>query len=370
MSLTLLTLLNDILIDVLDLLSLTDLCNVALLSSQFTGLAQRVLYQSIHLNIETTNNLNRFKVDPGHKFTSLVNTLSQNPHLRLYISALSIRTWNLSFTLRFAGHEELLILIPRLQSLYLDPPPLHFQLLNGSLPLVGTLGLDFSGLNYIGSEEKAEDPIEVIARQFWAPHLRSLYIYGISFNPKMSVLFPSDRHRTASIANLRLKNCGDHIVGCLPDILLCVKTLKCFTLEVSTPWEAAGLDPSAMAPEIIGQFISIHASTLERLEIAGSDAAEFPSTSLIGSLVGYSNIRRLALPEPFLVVVGDEASTLVDVLPPNLEDLQLQFPMLFIQGKDRYRSIRIKRLEQVAAAKIVQFPALRRVVWWSQPAEC
>ena len=125
-----------------------------------------------------------------------------------------------------------------------------------------------------------------------------------------------------------------------------------------------------MEPKIIGQIIRIHANTLVQLEIAASDAAGFPSTSRIGSLTGYSNIKRLAIPEPLLVVVHDEASTLVDVLPPNIEELQLQSPMPFTQGLDKDRATRIKRLEQVAAAKLLRFPALRRVVWWAQPTEC
>lgn len=107
-----------------------------------------------------------------------------------------------------------------------------------------------------------------------------------------------------------------------------------------------------------------------QLEIPGSNAAEFPRISLIGSLAGYPNLKRLGIPEPFLVKVEDETSTLLDVLPPNIEELQLQFPMLFMQGKDKYRATRIKRLGQIAAVKNVRFPSLRRVIWWSQPAEC
>jgi hypothetical protein len=44
--------------------------------------------------------------------------------------------------------------------------------------------------------------------------------------------------------------------------------------------------------------------------------------------------------------------------------------MPFTQGLDKDRATRIKRLEQVAAAKLLRFPALRRVVWWAQPTEC
>jgi hypothetical protein len=187
---------------------------------------------------------------------------------------------------------------------------------------------------------------------------------------KMNILFPPERHWTASITDLQFRGCGEEKVGCLPDIVLSVKSLERFTLDICTVWEGADWSTSVMTPGTIGQFLRIHASTLVQLEIASSDAAEFPGTALTGGLTGYPNIKKLAVPEPFLVVVEDEESTLVDVLPPNIEELQLQFPMRFMQGEDRDRAVRIKRLEQVAAVKHIRFQALRRVIWWSQPAEC
>lgn len=368
MASILVTLPNDILLDILDLLPKNDLLNLALVSSRITGPAQRVLYRSIYLVLEPPNKPDQFAVQPGN--LRLVNTLSQHPHIRLYVLELSIRVIDHSFSIRFKDYESLLHLVPCLQSLSLDPPSVHFQLSNLSLPFLETLRLDFNNRGERLPTNERKDPIEIIARQFWAPHLRRLHINGISFTSEMSVLFPPDRYRTASITDLEFCSSDEEDVGCLPDILLCVKTLKRFTLEILTPWESSHMSASAMEPRTIGQFLRIHASTLEWLEIAGSDAAEFPSTSLIGSLAGYHNVKRLAIPEPFLVTEEDETSTLVNVLPPNLQELQLQFPMLFIQGKDKYRATRIKRLEQLAAAKLIRFPALRRVIWWSQPAEC
>jgi hypothetical protein len=81
-----------------------------------------------------------------------------------------------------------------------------------------------------------------------------------------------------------------------------------------------------------------------RLEIAASDSAKFSQTSLIGSLAGYTKLKILAIPEPFLVITRSEFGTLPDVLPPNIEELQLQFPMFKIPGEDKYRGVRIKRL--------------------------
>ncbi|KIN00687.1 hypothetical protein OIDMADRAFT_180863 [Oidiodendron maius Zn] len=403
MALTLLALPDDISLDVLDLLSQHDLYNLALVSSRITGLAQRVLYRSVRLLITRPSKQDQFVANPSnlykftglarrvlyrsvrllitrpskqdqfvanpsnlYKFTRLVDTLAQNPHLRLYISTLSIGV----FDDRFEDYEKLLALTPRLLSLYLSSSLPHFQLSNLALPFLETLGLDFGKLAVTRSQEVEEENshrIEIIARQFWAPYLRKLLIRGIVLSPEMSVLFPSDRHRTASITDLQFRNCSDFEVGCLSDMLLCIKTLERLTLEVFGPTEESGGDApcTGMEPETIGHSICIHASTLVQLEIAGSDTTEFRG-SLIDSLSGYSNLKLLAIPEPFLVMVQDEASTLVDVLPSSLEELQLQFPMGY-GSEDENRATRIKRLEQVAAAKPVQFLALKRVVWWEQP---
>lgn len=364
MALELLTLPGDILLDILEHLSQNDLFSLALVSSQTKDLAQRVLYRSICLNLKPPTVPDAaFVAAPSnlHIFQQLVGTLSQKVHLRRSVTALTINVVDHSSLVRFVEHESLLKLVSCLQSLSLDPPPAHLQFSSLSLPLLEELSLNFS----IQSANREN----IIARQFWVPTLRRLYIDGLYFAPKMSFLFPPDLYRTASITDLQFCNSGENDMGCLPDIILCVKSLERFTFEIFTPWDASKM-PGTLAPKTFDHFLRVHAGTLEQLEIAASDAAEFSCASVIGSLKGYSNVKRLAIPEPFLFIVEDDALTLLDVLPPNLEELQLQFPMLFTQGKDKYRATRIRRLEHLAAAKQLQFPAMKRVIWWSQPAEC
>ena len=378
MASPLLILPNDILLDILDPLSQEDLCNLALVSSRFTGPAQRVLYRSISLVLwppSKPGHPSPTKASPGnlHIFTRLVNNLSQNLQIRPYISTLSLEVIRGSSYVQFTDHESLLNLAPNLQSLRLKPPLVHFQLSNLSLPCLETLRLDF-GYSLDQQElptSEQKHPLEILAQQFWVPHLRRLYASGLSFTQKMSILFPPDRQMTATITNLQFCSANGDDLGCLPNILLCVKALQSFTLEFFMPWKPSHVATHGIPPNKIGQMLHGHAETLVRLEIAAnwSDTADFP-TSLIGSLACYSYLRRLAIPEPFLVVVGNEASTLVDVLPPNIEELQLQIPLLLTQGWDKNRATRIRRLDQLAAAKSVRFPTLRRVIWWSQPAEC
>lgn len=325
-----------------------------------SGPAQRVLYKTIHLRIH------RYTLDPGHIFTNLVHTLSQNPRLGMYVSTLSIISRNVSLDPRPRGHEEFLFLMPRLRTVLIVPTLLHCQLSNKSLPCVKTLGLDFSQIPSL-ERKYGEDAMTVIARQFCAPNLRGLYIYRTYFTPQKSVSFPAERYRTSPITDLRLRECDERIVNDLLGIILYVKTLKRFTLEFLTRSLDFHLTSDTIVPVLIGQLIRIHAKTLVQVEIAASDAATFLYTSTIGSLVGYSNIRRLAIPEPFLVVKDDEATTFLEMLPPNLKELQPQFPLLYMHNEDTEREVRIKRLEQLAAVKTVRFPALREVAWWTQP---
>jgi len=188
------------------------------------------------------------------------------------------------------------------------------------------------------------------------------------FTPELNVLFPAGHHRTGSISHLELSASIEDSqagvgLGYLPDIVLCIKNLESFTLEFYTPWKQVDSSFSTIGPQEMRQLLQIYASTLVGLEIAASDSAAFPSTSLIGSLTEYTRLKILAIPEPFLVATRGQFSTLTDVLPPKLEELQLQFPQFWTEGKNEDRATRIKKLEQLAAAKLVRFPDLRRVIW-------
>lgn len=365
------TLSNDILLEILSSLSQTDLYTVALVSRRLRGPAQRILYRSVYLRLQVPN-LTKYCPITGNLdlFTRFVKTISDSPHLGSSVSKLSISVWLFTGGPRFRDHSDLLGLLPSLRSLSLRPPPFNFQLSMLPSSALETLHLGFaSGRDRNGNGEP-HDPLEIIEQVFWATHLRRLLIDGISFTPELSTLFPPSRHRTSPITDLEFRSDNQEKFGCLPNILACIKELKRFTFEMHTPWEASHCYARGMEPAALGQMIGIHASTLETLEIAASDAAEFPDTSLFGSLAWHPNLKRLAIPDELLVVVENETSTLIDVLPPKLEELQLQFAMLRMHGNDRNRSLRVNRLLQLATAKEARFPALRRVIWWCQPCEC
>ncbi|RDW87840.1 hypothetical protein BP5796_03534 [Coleophoma crateriformis] len=338
---------SEVLLEIFSYLPRKDLYCLSLVSLQFKDLAQQVLYRSIDFDFFTPPYPNTTALGPHnnnlHMFQQLADTLSRNARLRLCVGAINIQPCYISAPPSFKELNRLLELVPSLQSLTLRPPPDDLDLFIFSLPLLEKLNLTF-----IGWVSGRAIPMEIIARHFWMPSLRSFSIADCRL-PKMYACFSPQRHRTATITDLQFITMVDD--------------------DSCIPWDAAR-PQATLAPHTFRQFLQVHASTLVQLRIAASAAAKFSRVSLYGSLKGYPNLRRLAIPEPFLVIVEDSASTLMDVLPPNLEDLQLQFPMLCMQEQDKNGETRVNRLKQLAAAKTQQFPGLKRVVWWSQPAEC
>ena len=91
----------------------------------------------------------------------------------------------------------------------------------------------------------------------------------------------------------------------------------------------------------------------------------------MGTLTDYHNLKKLAIPEPFLAEFKDPSFH--KLLPPHLEELQIQYPMgntipvMDRQGhfgtKPPYRLMRMQRL---AKNKESFVPRLRHVIWWFQ----
>ncbi|PVH74578.1 hypothetical protein DL98DRAFT_575600 [Cadophora sp. DSE1049] len=371
MALTLSTLSNDIILEILSPLSRKDLYNVALVSSWLAGPAHRLLYRSIDLKLRFPTKAEHAMEDKNlHIFARLVDTLTENPHLQPYVSRLCVKVWMYTRQHRFEDHANLLGLLPNLQSLSLQPPPYDFQLSMLASPVLQTLHLDFSNGRDHNGEGQSPDPLDIIERVLWAPHLRRLLVEGISFTSVFSQIFQAHQSRSSPITDLQFRTCSQEKIGSFPNILACIKALERFTFEILTPWETSHGYAKGVEPATLGQAIGMHSESLVHLEIVSSDAAEFSQTSLFGGLAGYPKLKKLAIPDELLYNVSDELLSLIDVLPPNLEELQLQFAMLRTQGNDPSRSLRLDRLLQLAAAKEARIPALRRIIVWCQPCEC
>lgn len=312
MASALTTLPNDILLEIFSPLSREDLYNLALVSSRLVAPSQRLLWKSIDLRLRFPSRSADQSIVFGSLdiFTRLVKTLADSPNLGSFVSKLSISLWLHGQEKRVGDFSHILGLLPRLHQLSLSPPSFDFEISMLPSSTLETLQLSFTDGRDLDEKGERQDPSEIIERVFWTPHLRTLLIDGLSFTTEAGHLFPLERYRTSPITDLEFRSGGQEKIGYLTDMLSCVRALKRFTFEMHTPWEVSHAVAQGMEPAVLSQSIGLHASTLDTLEIAGSDAAEFPETSIFGSLAGYPNLKRLAIPDELLLNVGDENATL------------------------------------------------------------
>lgn len=209
--------------------------------------------------------------------------------------------------------------------------------------------------------------MDLLAQCFHHPLLRSLIIGNLDISKiKYTPLLLASGSRTSNITSLCILRTSDSSIGALPQILHSIAKLENFTLEVSCGWDGDPIWQRGIAPIDLGEAISQHADTLIELNITCGYAATYLETSLFGSLLAYRRLRRLAIPEPFLVSTA--TSTFDEVFPVSLEEIQLEYPMGLTLGYDTARPLRISRLERLAENKEKLLPKLKTLVWWDQYA--
>lgn len=89
------------------------------------------------------------------------------------------------------------------------------------------------------------------------------------------------------------------------------------------------------------------------------------TTVPIDSLLKFVALKRLAIPEHFLIPSSGQRSTLHDLLPPSLHELQLQHYLKDIKV-DHDLPRRLKLYTSLAENKGTSLPALKRLVCWYQ----
>lgn len=318
-------------------------------------------------------------------------------------------TIKLSFKIsRYCTYEmmvnwKFLRLFSSLQELSLSPPPFNLE-----LPLEPTsLRLDyhynrstFWQLSYYNAQKLK------LEQYFRMPNLRKLQVEHISFEPDMHHDSFADSQQLSPIEDLRFIDCSPQTVGVLAKILLSVKCLKRLSLELNLPgpivedfdcncdradWQRPGGHDYGLA-------INPHAQSLEELTIAFSDGASFfirplnaahpqasvsrtgpviatsPLVAPIHNLDKFTNLRRLAIPESFLVRNFYDTHFFSDLLPKSLEEMQLQIPVWpRNQPLDLFRDegLRTARMCVLARDKDACVPRLKMIIcWYQQYSSC
>ena len=369
---------------------LAPLCRVSRL---FQRVVEPYLYSTISLTIDCYEKIpdsGPLRDESGDsslpQFSRLLNTLSKYPSLRTYPRMLRLKVGHCDGI--WKGHAgyypslslqiQLLELLPSLEDLHLNPPPVFSEFPN--MHSLRSLHLDFEALYFTPNEIDVDDlewntqsaKYKTFKSCLIIPNLRTLKVVGLHphSNDIPLVPFPHFGSRSSHIDDLQIVRCGALTSNVLVDILISIRALKRFVLECS--WQFGFQDGDAESSyNTLGQALEPHRIHLEELIIAGSACAQFEDTQSIGSFGDYFALKRLAIPVHLLADYGGSNMTrLIEGLPQQLEELQLQYctkdstdvrldshlqVMLFLSHVAKYANL---------------LPALKREIWWyQQPSE-
>ena len=347
----------------------------------FRSLAEEYLYRSIYLELW------RPKGDLGMSIDKLIRTLRKCPHLLPLVKRLHLKIHDYLWCgLPLQSGSEIYCLIQMLSSLQelsLNPPiPYNSRI--KVLPTSQTLTsmrLDFF-YNRLNFWQSSRVPTTIdLTEYLFKARLRKLQVEHISFAPQFHAhdFTPAavgHRHGTSRIEELRFIDCSPRTLGVLPGMLRSIRHLKRFVFEANCPWQARRVEFEKSAatnheisPSGLGHAMRPHCGTLEDMFVAFSDGASFLSDSFMHDLKDYTNLKRLAIPESFLLIAFD-SQTFHQTLPDQLEELQIQYPM---GSADKHpdrdlpgTQFRILRMEALAEYRSGHFPNLNYIVWWYQ----
>lgn len=361
-----------------------DLKRCALVSKTYCAIAERYLYHSIYLELW------RPRGDPGMGIDTLLRTLKNHPHLIPLVKKLQLKVLDyLWYGLPLQSEGEIYCLIQMLSSLQelsLNPPiPYNSRVkVLPTSPTLTSMKLDFFYSKSTFWQSSRKPTRTDLTEYLLKAGLRKLQIRHVSFAPQIHVhdFAPAAiglRHGTSRLEELRFIDCCPSTLGILPGILRSVRHLKRFVLEINCPWQVRlaafkrhGVLGHQISPSAFGHAMHPHCETLEELFVAFSDGASFLSDSIMQDLKDYTSLKRLAIPEPFLLLAFD-SPTFHQSLPDQLEKLQIQYPMGFTDKlPDRDLpgpQFRISRMEALAEYRIDHLPNLKHVVWWYQQCQ-
>ena len=365
---------------------LAPLCRVSRL---FQRVVEPRLYSTISLTIDCYEKVpdSGLLIDESGgsslpQFSRLLNTLSKYPSLRTYPRMLRLKVGHCDGIWKgHAGYYPslslqilLLELLPSLEDLHLNPPPVFSEFPN--MHSLRSLHLDFEALYFTPNEIDVDDlewntqsaKYKTLKSCLIIPNLRTLKVVGLHphSNDIPLVPFPHFGFGSSNIDDLQIVRCGALTSDVLVDILISIRALKRFVLECS--WQFGFQDDDAESSyNTLGRALEPHRFHLEELIIAGSDCAQFEDTQSIGSLGDYFALKRLAIPVHLLASDSDpDIKRALEGLPQQLEVLQLQYCAKDSTDISFDRHVQAMLYLSHMAEQANFLPALRREIWWYQ----
>ena len=376
---------SEILLDIISCIELnSDLAKVTLVSHRFNDLAEPHLYRKIHLHAEPLENYQAGFLPTLKRTDQLIASLKARPELGAYTTAFSLRVTD---PLWYLSYPQLSIIkrMPRLRQLSYDPPAFHGGGRLAENKELAALRLDFSHVtNHYIVEDRGLSwlelgvPLQIIAKKLWQPSLRKLQAEKLYFTDELEpgpwLVGQRMRVGSAPVEDLRFLDCCPRMdVGNLTAFINAVRHLKCFVLEINSPWDPL-VEPDTSAPKTdIGPAMLAHRGTIEELAISTTEHALYSSNIMhaIGSLTQWTALKRLAIPEAMLSEPPFYQVKLHQVLPPQLEELQLYMKFSAFSAQELEMDLVImeedlRLFKELATNKQACVPGLKRVICWLQ----
>ena len=357
----------------------SDLAKLTLVSHRFNELAEPYLYRKIHFHAEAGETGST----PTLKRTGqLEANLYARPELGAYTTALSFHVEN---HLWYQNRPDLSLIryMPRLRQLSYDPPPFQPGRLIANHKELTALRFDFS--DYFESRFELSSPLHIIARELsCGSHFSNLrkiqaekFFFSNRFNPVYLSVREQTLFRNSTIEDLRFLDCclwmRSDILG---RFIHAVNDLKCFVLEINSPWDDFIENKASASKIVIIDGLERQRGTIEELAISTPEHDLDPYRHTIGPLIKWTALKRLAIPVSVLSEIPFYQFNLGElklhqVLPPQLEELQLNKKGSACSTEGFQRELVIKKedlrpLEELATNKNACVPGLRRVIWWLQ----
>ena len=305
------------------------------------------------------------------RFRRLFEHLAKHPKMLKEIRSVSVTVQNRSWYYWYFQQNGLLDSLPYLEHLTLSPPPLfsmYFppQISNHGRRALRSLRLDFLFLTSQGYPGNAYDGIQhVISHHLYWLDLHKLRIDGLDCIGEHFV-----RDGMTYIRDLWCVGCRNYETAATATQLMRSSTgLVRFIFETNASYSPGSASPRYSPPplspfSLYNSGLFWHKCTLRQLVIASSDDGIIPKDWTIGSLDKFCQLEKVAapffmLPKPTL----DKAC--YERLPPNLEDLQVEYPFgweaMIFDDNQELEAVRsnISKLKS-------SLPYLKRLIMWHQ----
>lgn len=354
------------------------LASLCLVCQRFWDIVEPQLYHTLTLEVDTECQEIVRPMDAGEGvlspvigYSKLLRTLKERPSLSNLVRVLSLGTKYVHEAYNphsVEHHLPILALFNRLEELHLDFPPMYSEL--PFMPALKYLHLDFSFVHDYFLEntsplETEKAKMKTLFRGLQVSGLQKLTTRGLLFEPETSrgLSIEHDHQRPSLVPELHLLQCNDAFTDLLRDMVLSIKGLKSFVIDHHWMFEF----DDAREPSLSGidQALKPHQDSLEELMIATSCGPTMNTTVSIDSFLDFPALKRLAIPEHFLIPNNGGRNSLHDLLPPSLCELQLQHYVMDVKV-DRNLPRRLEIYTSLAENKCTSLPALKRVVCWYQ----